>query len=165
MPRTYIYLETDDSNNDTSSQQPTQNAAQRYSNYKHPETGVKNMDSAQISKLRKDEQRNVVNSTKETAGSTRNVAYLGKEEITKQRKEKQNEKAAQQKAAQTQISPEENKNNNSASTVLDEENDDASIIDNKSKEEQDKEVKPEDIKNEKQPLQEFMDVFKNIIKG
>ena len=55
--------------------------------------------------------------------------------------------------------------NQEDASLLDEENDDASIIDNKSSDETKKDLKKDDIKNEKQPLQEFMSFYKEISKN
>jgi len=88
------------------------------------------------------------------AGRMKDELVAAKDEFI----QKKASQVAEKKAAALQAKGED-------SSILDEENDDASIVNGKSSDETKKELKPEDIKNEKdkQPLQEFVNLF-NLFK-
>jgi len=99
-------------------------------------------------------QKTHMQNAKYHAGKMKDELLAAKDEYI----QKKASQIAEKKAAALQAKGED-------ASILDEENDDASIVNGKSSDETKKELKPEDIKNEKdkQPLNEFVSLL-NLFK-
>lgn len=139
MPRHYIYLKEDE---------PINTA-----NYKTKEE----IDSGR--NTLRDRGTELSNERKELFNKTKTNLKNTKDNMSNMRKMEAHAKQQLSKAQQSvpQGQPQAN-----SATILDEENDDASIVDNKSKEELTDEMDEKDIKNEKQPLKEFVSSYKGL---
>jgi len=98
------------------------------------------------------------------AGQVKNNLVNTKNNFNDERKLRQHEKNLNAKNNNPQVQQGIN-TGTASSSLLDEEKEDASIKDNTSKDDFTKEMKKnpeESIKNEKQPLQEFVELFKSF---